>query len=89
MSVLTDSQKKFYEDALTTTKQEISDLENRSRRSWRGSSRRSRICKPHRRQPVKCTTRRANGSASPTTSKRMRPRPDLFLFVVSPCSKPR
>jgi gas vesicle protein len=28
MSVLTDSQKKFYEDALTTTKQEISDLEN-------------------------------------------------------------
>lgn len=28
MSVLTDNQKKFYEDALKTTKQEISDLEN-------------------------------------------------------------
>ncbi len=28
MSVLNDNQKKFYEDALKTTKQEISDLEN-------------------------------------------------------------
>ncbi len=28
MAVLTDSQKKFYEEALQTTKQEIQDLEN-------------------------------------------------------------
>ena len=28
MSVLTDSQKKFYEEALQTTKQEIQELEN-------------------------------------------------------------
>ncbi len=28
MTVLTDSQKKFYEEALNTTKQEIQELEN-------------------------------------------------------------
>jgi hypothetical protein len=28
MAVLTDSQRKFYEEALKTTKQEIQDLEN-------------------------------------------------------------
>jgi len=28
MSVLTDNQRKFYEDALSTTKQEIQDLES-------------------------------------------------------------
>ncbi len=28
MTVLTDAQKKFYEEALKTTKQEIQDLEN-------------------------------------------------------------
>ena len=75
MSTLTDQQRKFYENTLQVTKQEIATSTARSRRSSPRSRSGWRSCRTPRRRRGRCTTPPACASRSRTTSSRGRGRP--------------